>query len=105
MPWTRRGGPAPCPKASTRRATAGACSSSSANVAALYAYRPQPYAGRMLFFRAQERRPGDPPRPEIAWIDLAQGGCDVLLVPGNHETMHEPPHVLNMAERLRRHLA
>jgi amino acid adenylation domain-containing protein len=75
------------------------------NVAALYAYRPQPYDGRMLFFRAQERRPADPPRPEIAWIDLARGGCDVLLVPGNHETMHEPPHVLSMAERLRSHLA
>ncbi|MFP5287320.1 MAG: thioesterase domain-containing protein, partial [Thermoanaerobaculia bacterium] len=75
------------------------------NVAALYAYAPRPYAGRMLFFRAQERRAGDPPRPEIAWIDLAQGGCDVLLVPGNHETMHEPPHVLSMAERLRSHLA
>ncbi|MES1211616.1 MAG: thioesterase domain-containing protein, partial [Acidobacteriota bacterium] len=47
------------------------------NVAALYAYRPLPYPGRMVFFRAEERRPIDPPRPEIAWIDLARGGCDV----------------------------
>ncbi|HYN21283.1 MAG TPA: thioesterase domain-containing protein, partial [Thermoanaerobaculia bacterium] len=75
------------------------------NVAALYAYRPQPYAGRMIFFRAEERRSIDPPRPEIAWIDLARGGCDVLLVPGNHETMHESPNVLKMAERLRAQLA
>jgi len=74
------------------------------NVAALYAYQPRPFAGRMLFFRAGERRPGDPPRPEIAWIDLAQGGCDVLLVTGNHETMHETPNVLSMAERLRESL-
>ena len=74
-------------------------------IAALYGYRPRPYPGRMVFFRAEERRPGDPPRPEIAWIDLARGGCDVLLVSGNHETMHEPPHVLSMAERLRSHLA
>ncbi|HEX3131537.1 MAG TPA: hypothetical protein VH394_29645, partial [Thermoanaerobaculia bacterium] len=74
------------------------------NVAALYAYRPRPYPGRMLFFRAEERRPIDPPRPEIAWIDLARGGCDVLLVPGNHETMHESPNALVMAERLRTQL-
>jgi thioesterase domain-containing protein len=74
------------------------------NVAALYAYRPRPYPGRMLFFRAEERRPIDPLRPEIAWIDLARGGCDVLLVPGNHETMHESPNVQVMAERLRTQL-
>ena len=74
------------------------------NVAALYAYRPQPYPGRMVFFRAEPRRPNDPPRPELAWIDLARGGCNVLLVTGNHETMHEPPNVLAMAERLRGHL-
>ena len=76
-----------------------------ANVAALLAYQPRPYSGRMTFFRAEQRRPDDPPRPELAWIDLARGGCDVLLVPGTHESMHEPPHVQTMAERLRIHLA
>ncbi|HYQ84678.1 MAG TPA: alpha/beta fold hydrolase, partial [Rubrobacter sp.] len=75
-----------------------------ANVAALLAYQPRPYPGRMTFFRAEQRRPNDPPRPELAWIDLAQGGCDVLLVPGNHESMHEPPNVSAMAERLKSHL-
>ncbi|HYO17028.1 MAG TPA: acyltransferase domain-containing protein, partial [Thermoanaerobaculia bacterium] len=72
-----------------------------ANVAALLAYEPRPWPGRMTFFRAEERRPDDPPRPELAWIELARGGCDVLLVPGTHESMHEPPHVQVMAERLK----
>jgi hypothetical protein len=58
----------------------------------------------MVFFRAEERRPIDPPRPEIAWIDLARGGCDVLLVTGNHETMHESPNAQIMAERLQAQL-
>ncbi|HKH49695.1 MAG TPA: beta-ketoacyl synthase N-terminal-like domain-containing protein, partial [Thermoanaerobaculia bacterium] len=72
-----------------------------ANVGALYDYVPRPYPGRLLYFRAEQRRPNDPPRPEIPWIELAQGGLEILLVPGNHQTMHEPPHVQAMADRLR----
>jgi amino acid adenylation domain-containing protein len=72
-----------------------------ANVAALYRYAPRPYPGRMLFFRARERRPVDPPRPELPWIELAEEGVEVVLVPGNHETMHAPPQVGRMADRLR----
>ncbi|MGH9363033.1 MAG: thioesterase domain-containing protein, partial [Thermoanaerobaculia bacterium] len=76
-----------------------------ANAAALYAYAPQPWEGRLLFFRAEERRPGDPPRPELPWIELARGGAEVVIVPGNHLTMHEPPHVAVMARHLWRALA
>jgi thioesterase domain-containing protein len=58
----------------------------------------------MIYFRAQTRRPGDPPRPELPWIELMQGGTEVHVVPGDHNTMHEPPHVRTLAERLRRSL-
>src|SRR6202035_2018629 len=75
-----------------------------ANIAALYEYQPRTYPGEMLCFRARERRANDRPRPELPWIELAAGGCEVHLVPGNHQTMHEPPHVRCMAERLRRPL-
>ena len=71
------------------------------NIAALFDYVPRPYPGRMLFFRAQERRPIDPPRPELPWIELARGGIEIRLVPGDHETMHAPPHVRPVAECLR----
>jgi thioesterase domain-containing protein len=72
-----------------------------ANVGALYRYAPRPFPGRLLFFRARERRPIDPPRPELPWIELAEDGIEVALVPGNHETMHAPPQVERMAARLR----
>jgi acyl transferase domain-containing protein/thioesterase domain-containing protein len=71
-----------------------------ANVDALFTYAPRPWSGRMLFFRAEERRPADPPRPELPWIELARGGIEIRLVPGNHETMHVPPHAASMAGRL-----
>ncbi|HEX7182532.1 MAG TPA: amino acid adenylation domain-containing protein [Thermoanaerobaculia bacterium] len=76
-----------------------------ANAGALYDYAPRPWPGRLLFFRARERRPIDPPRPEIPWIELAQGGVEILLVPGDHETMHAPPNVQVAADRLKPLLA
>jgi thioesterase domain-containing protein len=76
-----------------------------ANVDILYDYRPEPWAGELLFFRAAERRPGDPPRPELPWIELARGGVEVAVVAGDHLTMHQPPHVEAVAARLRRALA
>ncbi|MFP5287929.1 MAG: thioesterase domain-containing protein, partial [Thermoanaerobaculia bacterium] len=72
------------------------------NVEALYAYAPRPNPGAMVYFRAESRRPGDPPRPELPWIELMKGGTEVHVVPGDHMTMHEPPHVRLLAERLRR---
>ena len=57
-----------------------------------------------MLFRAQERRTADPPRPELAWIELALGGLDFVLAAGNHLTMHEPPHVGGMAAELGRYL-
>jgi amino acid adenylation domain-containing protein len=76
-----------------------------ANIAALYSYQPHPHAGAALFFRAGERPPSEPPHPELPWIELAAGGCEVHVVPGNHFTMHEPPQVSDMARRLLRRLA
>jgi thioesterase domain-containing protein len=72
------------------------------NVDALYAYAPRAHPGNLVYFRAETRRPGDPLRPELPWIDLMRGGTEVHVVPGDHMTMHEPPHVRTLAERLRR---
>ncbi|HWN44819.1 MAG TPA: amino acid adenylation domain-containing protein [Thermoanaerobaculia bacterium] len=73
-----------------------------ANMDALYTYAPRPHPGSMIYCRAESRRPGDPPRPELPWIELMRGGTEVHVVPGDHMTMHEPPHVHALAERLRR---
>jgi thioesterase domain-containing protein len=75
------------------------------NAAAMFAYAPRPYAGRLVFFRAQERDVTNPPHPELAWIPLATEGVEVHLVPGNHVTMLAEPHVRGLARKLRGALA
>jgi len=74
------------------------------NAAALYAYEPQPWDGELTFYRAADRRPGDPPRPELPWIELARGGTRVVIVPGDHLSMHQPPQVETLGDHLRRAL-
>jgi thioesterase domain-containing protein len=69
---------------------------------AMLRHRPGPYDGRVAFFRAAERRPVDPPHPELGWIDLATSGIEVHVVPGDHGTMYQPPHVDVLARRLAR---
>jgi thioesterase domain-containing protein/acyl carrier protein len=73
-----------------------------ANIEALFSYQPEPWDGRATFFRAGEKRPGEPPRPERPWIELARGGIEIHVVPGNHTTMHEPPNVETLARHLER---
>src|SRR5262249_49353938 len=73
------------------------------NAKALYNYRLRSYHGRIVFFRARERRSWLPLRPEQPWIDVAEGGVDVRIVSGGHETMLAPPHVQQLADILRRY--
>jgi thioesterase domain-containing protein len=72
-----------------------------ANRSAMQAYAAQPYPGRIVFFRAQEgRAQAHPARPEHFWLDIASGGFEMHLVPGNHFTMNRQPHVQAIAETL-----
>nr|AYM54551.1 short-chain dehydrogenase/reductase SDR [Racemicystis crocea] len=65
-------------------------------------YVPKPYPGRITYFRAEERDPYNPARPEASWIDLARGGIEIHVVPGNHMTMMAMPHVEVVAGHVRR---
>ncbi|MGW2782761.1 SDR family NAD(P)-dependent oxidoreductase [Streptomyces populi] len=59
-----------------------------ANLEALYAYRPAPYSGRVLYFLAERRREGlDPARPDGAWARLALGGMTTHTLPGDYLAM------------------
>ncbi len=71
------------------------------NMEAMYAYEPRPYPGRLVFFRADERRELDPRHPELPWIERARGGIEIYPVPGHHVSMHHRPHVEALAARLR----
>jgi len=76
-----------------------------ANTRAMLDYRPPLYPGRAVFLRAAERRPGDPPHPELAWIGLAAGGTAIHVVPGDHDSMYDPPHAAAVAAVLAGYLA
>ncbi len=72
-----------------------------ANTHAFYEYSPQPYNGRMVFFRALERRKNyDPDHPELPWIALAKRGIEIQVVPGDHLSMNLRPNVASIAEKM-----
>lgn len=78
------------------------------NVYAVHTYVPQVYPYQITLFLAQ----GLPSQEELAtsvtrrnwltqaWGDLARGGVEVHLVPGDHTNMVDVPHVQVLAETL-----
>jgi thioesterase domain-containing protein len=76
-----------------------------AGTQAMFAYRPPPFAGRLVYFRATLRGAGEPTHPERPWLDVAAGGVDFEVLPGGHLSVHRPPHVERLAARLAAALA
>jgi acyl transferase domain-containing protein len=74
------------------------------HIQALLDYQPQPYPGDLVFFRAAERDPLNPPHPEYGWMEYVGGGIIIYEVPGNHDSMLVQPNVRTLVERLRWHL-
>lgn len=71
------------------------------NNQAMLNYTPQPYAGRLLYFRAQEPwHEGANGQAEYFWMHLANGGVEIMPIPGNHFTMNQDPNVQTIAKRL-----
>jgi amino acid adenylation domain-containing protein len=66
---------------------------------ALLAYQPQPYAGRVVLFRAR-KQPLLSLDPSLGWDRLAQEGVAVNVIPGTHENMLEEPNVHILAAEL-----
>ncbi|HVR11700.1 MAG TPA: thioesterase domain-containing protein, partial [Thermoanaerobaculia bacterium] len=64
-------------------------------------YRPRPYPGSLLFFRAKDRGRVAFANPEMAWIDLATAGIEIHVVPGDHISMYRSQHNMLLAARLR----
>ncbi|NOK08417.1 non-ribosomal peptide synthetase [Corallococcus exercitus] len=71
-----------------------------AHMRALFSYEPVPYEGPATYLKAQVHVPPHPLHPEQPWRELVRHGLEVLPVPGNHQTMIEPPHVETMARHL-----
>jgi amino acid adenylation domain-containing protein len=77
----------------TRRVT-------SAHMSALLSYQPKPYVGKVVQVMCSDSSQRCYEDRRLAWSTLASEGLDLHLVPGNHLTMVEEPHVRVLAEKL-----
>jgi thioesterase domain-containing protein len=72
-----------------------------ANRQALSNYIPQVYPGRITLFLSREAPERSCYDRRLGWNEMATGGLEVCVVPGNHETLFGEPHVRILAEKLR----
>ncbi|MBA3533529.1 MAG: non-ribosomal peptide synthetase, partial [Ardenticatenales bacterium] len=71
-----------------------------ANYQAMLDYQAQPYQGRVLLWRAAERRTGGPQEAHSEWSRWVTEGLEVRMTLGTHFTLLRPPHVQHLAEDL-----
>jgi thioesterase domain-containing protein/NAD(P)-dependent dehydrogenase (short-subunit alcohol dehydrogenase family)/acyl carrier protein len=76
-----------------------------AHARAMYSYAAEPYDGRVLYFRAGQPGPYNAKDPEKVWGSLVKGELIIHTVPGDHNTMNDPPHVSRLGELLKDYLA
>ena len=67
---------------------------------AMLNYQPKPYAGRVTLFRAQGRFPWPVRDLDLGWSQWAVGGTEVVVLPGNHQSILKEPHVRCLDEGL-----
>ncbi len=67
---------------------------------AALAYVPQAYPAKITLFKARARPLFHSLEPDLGWGRLAQGGVEVITVPGNHLTIVQEPRVKILAEKL-----
>jgi thioesterase domain-containing protein/acyl carrier protein len=72
----------------------------SANIFAEYSYVPKPYPGSLVLFWCSGWAFRAYQDTRLAWSEVAEGGLEVHVVPGNHISMMEPPNVEIVASKL-----
>lgn len=68
------------------------------------AYRPKPYPGRVVLFKAEEQEGQYGPDPTMGWGGLARGGVEIHVAAGDHTSMFRKPQVYKLGEQLRARL-
>jgi amino acid adenylation domain-containing protein len=72
-----------------------------ANSEATLSYLPKVYQDNITLFKSSEKSGKFTGDATMGWSDLAAGGVEVKMVPGNHLTMLRKPHVTVLAEQLK----
>lgn len=71
------------------------------NYGARARYSPRPYPGRVTVFRARTRFVTDLSGQDMGWAEIAQGGVDVRVVPGQHANILKMPNVRCLGDQLK----
>ena len=72
-----------------------------ANAIAEASYVPHYYPGRVIQFWCTEMPTRSYKDRRLAWSEVAGAGLEVHVIPGNHMTMLDEPHIAVLAEKLR----
>jgi thioesterase domain-containing protein len=67
-------------------------------------YRPLPYSGKFVLFRATEQAFFSEHLPDLGWGPFASGDFEVIDVPGSHLAILQEPAVSVLARRLQSYL-
>jgi amino acid adenylation domain-containing protein len=69
---------------------------------AFLSYRPQPYSGSAVLFRAASA--DDSRSPSLGWKKLARAGVEICVIPCGHSAMVKEPMVRVLADKLETYL-
>ena len=61
-------------------------------------YRPKPYDGDVILYRASRQLKGIVEDPYLGWKDLLRGTVRIAEAPGHQQTMLNPPHVARLGQ-------
>lgn len=71
------------------------------NLQAETQYQVKPYAGNVVLAQAEGQYPAYEYAPHLGWDRFVTGALADHVVPGEHRTMLEQPHVLELAAILK----
>jgi thioesterase domain-containing protein len=63
-------------------------------------YDPRPYSGKITLLETIEQQVRTPFDPSRGWSRLSLREVETHLIPGNHLSMLNPPHVSDLAEKI-----
>ena len=70
------------------------------------AYKPSPYKGNVVLFRATDpSRDGNYGPWDLGWTPLTGGGLEIVKIPGDHLSMLHEPNIAALAEEMTRWLS
>ena len=73
----------------------------STHYAAVMAYRPRRYAGRVMVLKARARPLLGSPEHDLGWSRMVSGDVSVCWIPGSHETILREPYAREVARHIR----